>query len=115
MSSPQLNKLAQALADVRVGTPTRRGVLVRVTGMILAARGIKAPLGACCEVVAEDGAPVACEVVGLQGGEVMLMPFGGIAGLRPGAPVGLVSTKARSQASVAASAVALLAAKTDQG
>lgn len=95
MSSPQLNKLAQALADVRVGTPTRRGVLVRVTGMILAARGIKAPLGACCEVVAEDGAPVACEVVGFQGGEVMLMPFGGIAGLRPGAPVGLVSTTAR--------------------
>ena len=69
--------------------------MTRVTGMILTARGVRAPLGASCEVIGEDGEPVVCEVVGFRDSEIMLMPLGSISGLTPGAAVGLLTNTAR--------------------
>ena len=38
------------------------GTLVRVTGLVLEAAGVRAPVGAVCEVLAEGQAPVLAEV-----------------------------------------------------
>ena len=39
------------LSQVRAPQPMRSGTLVRLVGMTLEARGVMAPLGACCEVI----------------------------------------------------------------
>ncbi|MCX7051941.1 MAG: flagellum-specific ATP synthase FliI, partial [Proteobacteria bacterium] len=78
-----------------VPAPSICGVLTRVTGMMLSARGVRAPLGAYCEVVAEQGEGITCEVVGFDGDEVMLMPFAAVQGLLPGTGVRVVTHTAR--------------------
>ncbi len=90
-----LLQLGEQLAQIRVAEPAKRGVLTRVTGMILTARGVRAPLGSACEVIGEDGKPIVCEVVGFRDSEIMLMPLGSISGLTPGAAVGLLTNTAR--------------------
>lgn len=94
-NTPYLDALEDRLSHVAISPPRPRGVLSRVTGMLLSARGIRAPLGAYCEVMAEDGEPVICEVVGFKEQEVMLMPLGSVQGLLPGAAVGVLTHTAR--------------------
>jgi flagellum-specific ATP synthase len=43
------------------------GMLVRVTGLVLEAAGVRAPVGSVCEVSASSGAPVPAEGVGFHG------------------------------------------------
>ena len=43
------------LPHLRTPQPQRSGTLVRLVGMTLEARGVMAPLGACCEVVGKHG------------------------------------------------------------
>lgn len=93
--TPYLNALEDRLSKVAISAPRPRGVLSRVTGMLLSARGIRAPLGAYCEVMSEDGEPIVCEVVGFKDQEVMLMPLGSVQGLLPGAAVGVLTHTAR--------------------
>ena len=95
MSTPYLDALDERLSRLAISAPRPRGVLSRVTGMLLSARGIRAPLGAYCEVMAEEGEPVICEVVGFKDQEVMLMPLGSVQGLLPGAAVGVLTHTAR--------------------
>ncbi len=68
-----------------------QGLLVRVTGLVLEAAGIRVPVGSVCEI-RPDGAPgaraaVLAEVVGFSGDRAYLMPTGDIAGLASGARV----------------------------
>ena len=63
------------------------GSLVRVTGLVLEAAGIRAPVGAVCEVFAGNGPPVRAEVVGFDGDRAFLMPTGEVHGLASGALV----------------------------
>ena len=86
------------------------GRLLRVTGLVLEAAGVRAPVGAVCEVhsLASDGcsgsddhtphtspghhgqhaqAPVLAEVVGFNGDRAYLMPSGDVHGLSSGATV----------------------------
>ncbi len=83
------------------------GRLLRVTGLVLEAAGVRAPVGAVCEVHAlaadgcsgsEDGGvhnaalataqpPVLAEVVGFNGDRAYLMPSGDVQGLCSGATV----------------------------
>ncbi len=85
------------------------GRLLRVTGLVLEASGVRAPVGAVCEVhaLAADGgggggddhtphtsaaagaaqAPVLAEVVGFNGDRAYLMPSGEVHGLASGATV----------------------------
>ena len=83
------------------------GRLLRVTGLVLEAAGVRAPVGAVCEVhaLAADGcsgsddhtphtspgqhaqAPVLAEVVGFNGDRAYLMPSGDVHGLSSGATV----------------------------
>jgi len=95
MSESLLGSLQQRLSSVEVSPPTVRGVLTRVTGMMLSARGVRAPLGAYCEVMAEQGEGIVCEVVGFRDGEIMLMPLSVVQGLLPGAAVRVLTHTAR--------------------
>ncbi len=67
------------------------GRLVRVTGLVLEASGVRVPVGSVCEIRAEDPAsnasPVLAEVVGFSGDRAYLMPTGEIHGLASGAIV----------------------------
>src|SRR6185369_15927690 len=69
-----------------------QGRLVRVTGLVLEAAGIRVPVGSVCEIHQDaiaggDGAPVIAEVVGFSGDRAYLMPTGDVHGLASGALV----------------------------
>ncbi|MED5619752.1 flagellar protein export ATPase FliI [Ideonella sp. BN130291] len=67
------------------------GTLVRVTGLVLEAAGVRVPVGSVCEVHPPMGGdnqpPVLAEVVGFNGDRAFLMPTGEIHGLSSGARV----------------------------
>lgn len=62
------------------------GKVSKVVGLIAEGRGIKAPLGAVCELLPEgrDGASLYAEVVGFRDGACLFMPYGDMRGVRPG-------------------------------
>lgn len=64
-----------------------RGTLTRLTGMVLEASGIRAPVGSQCVVSMKSKAPVLAEVVGFSGDRAFLMPAGDVHGLSSGAGV----------------------------
>jgi flagellum-specific ATP synthase len=67
------------------------GTLVRVTGLVLEAAGVRVPVGSVCEVRDVSVAPgqpgVMAEVVGFNGDRAFLMPNGELQGLTSGALV----------------------------
>ncbi len=92
MTSPRQQRWAHYLADLEayaaVATPLlTQGTLVRVTGLVLEAAGVRAPVGAVCEVHGDGGARVLAEVVGFNGDRAFLMPTGELQGLSSGAQV----------------------------
>ena len=71
--------LPQALAS--------SGTLVRVTGLVLEAAGVRVPVGSVCEVRCDGQPAVLAEVVGFNGDRAFLMPTGELQGLTSGALV----------------------------
>ncbi len=63
------------------------GTLVRVTGLVMEAAGVRVPVGSMCEVRAAGQAPVPAEVVGFNGDRAFLMATGELHGLTSGADV----------------------------
>ncbi|MBL8363009.1 MAG: FliI/YscN family ATPase [Rubrivivax sp.] len=63
------------------------GTLVRVTGLVLEAAGIRVPVGSICEVLTPGQPPVLAEVVGFTGDRAYLMPTSEVHGLSSGARV----------------------------
>jgi flagellum-specific ATP synthase len=63
------------------------GSLVRTVGLVMEARGIHVAIGARCFVESESGRLMSAEVVGFDGGRVLLMAEGLAEGLAPGARV----------------------------
>jgi flagellum-specific ATP synthase len=63
------------------------GTLLRVTGLVLEAAGVRAPVGSVCEVHNPGQRPVMAEVVGFNGDRAFLMPTGELQGLTSGARV----------------------------
>ena len=63
------------------------GTLVRVTGLVLEAAGIRVPVGSLCEVLTPGQSPVLAEVVGFTGDRAYLMPTSEVQGLTSGAVV----------------------------
>lgn len=64
------------------------GTLVRVTGLVLEAAGVRVPVGSVCELRGGEGQPpVLAEVVGFNGDRAFLMPNGDLQGLTSGALV----------------------------
>ncbi len=76
----------QACAAVHLPLQTH-GTLVRVTGLVLEAAGVRAPVGAVYEVHGDAPLPVQAEVVGFHGDRALLMPTGDLQGLSSGARV----------------------------
>jgi len=64
-----------------------QGSLVRVTGLVLEATGVRAPLGAVCSVDTPGEGSLTAEVVGFNGDRAYLMPTGELHGLSSGARV----------------------------
>ena len=91
-STPHTDKWSRYLHDMRsfsadaVALETQ-GLLVRVTGLVLEAAGIRVPVGSVCEVRMEGQPPVIAEVVGFASDRAYLMPTGDVAGLAAGARV----------------------------
>ena len=63
------------------------GTLTRLTGLVLEAAGIRAPVGSQCLVSQGAQPPVLAEVVGFSGDRAFLMPAGDVQGLSSGASV----------------------------
>ena len=66
------------------------GTLLRVTGLVLEAAGVRVPVGSVCEIHADGqapGRPVLAEVVGFSGDRAFLMPTGEMHGMSSGARV----------------------------
>src|SRR5262252_2973548 len=63
------------------------GSLVRTVGLVMEARGIHVAIGERCFVESESGRLMSAEVVGFDGGRVLLMAEGHGDGLAPGARV----------------------------
>jgi len=63
------------------------GRLLRVTGLVLEAAGIRVPVGSVCEIRAAGQPPVYAEVVGFNADRTFLMPTGELHGLASGARV----------------------------
>ncbi|MDE2298731.1 MAG: FliI/YscN family ATPase, partial [Burkholderiales bacterium] len=91
-TDPKTTHWQRYLADMRSFSADKvrletQGLLVRVTGLVLEAAGIRVPVGSVCEVRMEGQAPVVAEVVGFSGDHAYLMPTGDVAGLASGARV----------------------------
>ena len=96
-SSSVTSKWRRYLADLQTATGEplpleTQGRLVRVTGLVLEAAGIRVPVGSVCEIhqdgLAVDATPpVVAEVVGFSGDRAYLMPTGDVHGLASGALV----------------------------
>ncbi|MES1163276.1 MAG: flagellum-specific ATP synthase FliI, partial [Rhizobacter sp.] len=76
-----IDKWSRYLADMRSFSNDKvaletQGLLVRVTGLVLEAAGIRVPVGSVCEVRMEGQTPVIAEVVGFSGDRAYLMPTG---------------------------------------
>ena len=80
-----MNAYAQALRHV---VPTlRTGRITRVSGLTLEADGPDAALNEICEIDGADGRRHIAEVVGIQPGRVLLMPYGSVEGFGAGSRV----------------------------
>jgi flagellum-specific ATP synthase len=65
------------------------GKLVRATGLVLEATGLRLPVGAACRIECNSSGSVwvDAEVVGFNGNQLYLMPQGDTSGLPPGARI----------------------------
>ncbi len=79
------------ISRLRAPQPQKTGTLVRLVGMTLETKGIMAPLGACCEVLGQQGHRIEAEVVGFNDKTLFLMPFSDPVGVGPGDMVRVVS------------------------
>ena len=79
-----LGRLAGAVSQT--ASVTSSGALTRLTGLMLEARGCRAPVGAVCRLGGGDQAASA-EVVGFDNDRMLLMPLSGAEGLQAGARV----------------------------
>jgi flagellum-specific ATP synthase len=82
--------LRNLLAAVeRIDPLTIHGRVAAVNGLLIEARGglTRLSVGARVEITRRDGAPLAAEVVGFRETHALLMPFGPVEGVAPGAEI----------------------------
>jgi flagellum-specific ATP synthase len=89
-----LAQLVDELADIP--EYRRYGRVVGVSGMLLEVGGVPRALaiGGRCDVYAQEGRRVPCEVVGFRGGRALLMPFTTLDGVGLGCKAELVAGSA---------------------
>lgn len=77
-------RLNQSAQKLHLQEPHSQGVLTRVVGLTLEAKGVNAPVGSYCDITGPDGHSITAEVVGFGDGKLLLMPFTSIQGIAPG-------------------------------
>ena len=91
MDAPACISLLSDLEPVRT-----YGKVSKVVGLIAEGKGIKAPLGAVCQLLGEEGngKGVPAEVVGFRDDACLLMPYGDLRGISQGCLVQNTATPA---------------------
>ncbi|THB70815.1 MAG: FliI/YscN family ATPase [Desulfovibrio sp.] len=69
------------------------GKVSKVVGLVLEGQGVRAPLGAVCHLLPEDGCEqvIPAEVVGFRDKQLLFMPYGDMRGIQPGSLIRNVS------------------------
>ena len=87
---------AGAMAQLEALRPARTfGKVSKVVGLIAEGRGIRAPVGSVCQLLADDGRSVRevpAEVVGFRDGACLFMPYDDLRGIAPGTLIRNTST-----------------------
>ena len=68
------------------------GKVSKVVGLIAEGKGIRAPLGSVCRLIAEGGEEIPAEVVGFKDGACLFMPYGDMRGISAGSLIQNSST-----------------------
>ena len=71
----------------RASTPTFRGEIDVVSGVLVEAIGVPASMGELCRIERGTGAAIEAEVIGFRGDRTLLMSHGDLVGLSPGQAV----------------------------
>ena len=79
-------RLSQYQQHIKTLAPAVAGILTRVVGLTLEARGLRAPVGSQCKIETMNGF-VDAEIVGFNDQTLYLMPNDHISGVLPGARV----------------------------
>ena len=79
-------RLSQYQQHIKIPAPAVAGVLTRVVGLTLEAKGLRAPVGSQCKIETMSGF-VDAEIVGFNDQTLYLMPNDHISGVLPGARV----------------------------
>jgi len=79
-------RLSQYRQHIKTPAPAVAGILTRVVGLTLEARGLRAPVGSQCKIETMNGF-VDAEIVGFNDQTLYLMPNDHISGVLPGARV----------------------------
>ena len=79
-------RLSQYQQHIKAPTPAVAGILTRVVGLTLEAKGLRAPVGSQCKIETLNGF-VDAEIVGFNDQTLYLMPNDHISGVLPGARV----------------------------
>jgi len=74
--------LQETLRKLRLAEP--KGVVVRVSGLILESSGPSAGLGQLCQIRLRCGRTIEAEVVGFHDSQVILLPLDSLDGVAPG-------------------------------
>jgi flagellum-specific ATP synthase len=77
----------QAVTALETSPPRVKGKVTRIVGMTIEARGMRAPIGALCEIKNQTGDKLVAEVVGFHRDTLYLMPVTDIHGIEPGASI----------------------------
>lgn len=83
----QLNIL-QSLNPMEVS-----GTIVGVSGLIITANDFPVPVGSQCQILRRSGQPLEAEVVGFQGHQAVIMPYGELVGVATGDPVRCITSR----------------------
>lgn len=84
--APLSERLSQYQQHIKTPAPAVAGILTRVVGLTLEARGLRAPVGSQCKIETMNGF-VGAEIVGFNDQTLYLMPNDHISGVLPGARV----------------------------
>ncbi|MEL0648230.1 flagellar protein export ATPase FliI [Pseudoalteromonas agarivorans] len=84
--APLSERLSQYQQHIKTSAPAVAGILTRVVGLTLEAKGLRAPVGSQCKIETMHGF-VDAEIVGFNDQTLYLMPNDHISGVLPGARV----------------------------
>ncbi|MBM83927.1 MAG: EscN/YscN/HrcN family type III secretion system ATPase [Planctomycetaceae bacterium] len=74
------------------------GSVTRLAGLSASVASFPAPMGATCRIHRGPHSPVDCEVIGFNGSETLVMPYGDLTGISRGAEVEMIRSQQSTRA-----------------